>query len=144
MRKKFINPPDLPNWEQSFSQIVIVQSTTPTRTIYLSGQVSVDRRNNLVGEGDLKTQAEYALANLQRAVAAARATVEDVVKMNIYVKDYKPTDATIVGQAMRRVFQQERLPASTWLGVQGLALEGLLIEIDAIAVVEETGMGESE
>jgi len=83
MQKKYINPPELPNWEQSFSQIVIVRSINPTRTIYLSGQVSVDRRNNLVGEGDLKTQAEYAFANLQRALAAAGATTEDVVKMNI-------------------------------------------------------------
>jgi len=45
---------------------------------------------------------------------------------------------------MRKVFHQEHLPASTWLGVQSLALERLLIEVDAIAVVEETGMGESE
>ncbi len=47
MEEIFINPPDLPKWEQSFAQVVIIQSGA-TRTIYLSGQVSVDHQN-LVG-----------------------------------------------------------------------------------------------
>jgi len=59
MKKQFINPPDLPNWAQSFSQVVIVESAG-AKTIYLSGQVSVDRNNQLVGEGDLKLQADQA------------------------------------------------------------------------------------
>lgn len=144
MHNEFINPPELPNWGRSFSQIVVVRAARPAKTIYLSGQVSVDHRNNLVGADDLNAQAEFAFENLQRALAAAGATVEDVVKINIYIKDYKPTDAAIVSQAMRQVFWQENLPASTWLGVQSLALEGLLIEVDAIAIVEEIDTGESE
>ena len=136
MEKQFINPPELPHWEQSFSQVVVVHCGS-TKTIYLSGQVSVDRENNLIGEGDLKVQAEHAFANLQSALAAAGATPADVVKMNIYVKNYNPEHAGIVREAMRSVFHHKDLPASTWLGVETLALEGFLIEVDAVAVVEE-------
>lgn len=106
-------------------------------TIYLSGQVAVDRDNNLIGVDDLGKQADQAFANLRTALESVGASTLDVVKINIYVKDYTPEDAGLVGDAFRGEFPHENLPASTWLGVQSLALEGLLIEIDAIAVLAE-------
>ena len=134
MEKHFINPPQLPKWEQSFSQVVTVRNDS-IQTIYLSGQVSVDQNNNLIGEYDLAMQATQAFQNLQTALASADATTMDVVKITIYVKNYKSADAPVVSEAFRKAFPHENRPASTWLGVQSLALEGLLIEIDAIAVV---------
>jgi enamine deaminase RidA (YjgF/YER057c/UK114 family) len=134
MEKHFINPPELPNWENDFSQVVIVKSDS-IQTIYLSGQVSVNHDNELVGESDLIAQSAQAFQNLQTALNSAGAKTSDVVKINIFVKDYNPTKATIVGDAFRKAFPHEKLPASTWLGVQALALEGLLIEIDATAVI---------
>ncbi|KAA9357369.1 RidA family protein [Larkinella humicola] len=134
MEKHYYNPPQLPNWEKAFSQVVVVKSEE-MQTIYLSGQVSVDRENKLIGEGDLKCQATQAFKNLQVALASVGATTMDVVKINIYVKDYRSADAGVVSEAFQSAFPFEKLPASTWLGVQALALEGLLIEIDAIAVV---------
>ncbi len=136
MDREFINPDTLPNWEQTFSQIVIV-STDASKTVYLSGQVSVDEHQNLIGEGDLRAQALRAFQNLEVALAAAGAKMTDVVKLNIYVKDYKPEDAAPVGEALRRYFPQKNLPASTWLGVQSLAKEGFMIEVDAVAVVAQ-------
>ncbi|HEV7397001.1 MAG TPA: RidA family protein [Pyrinomonadaceae bacterium] len=137
MSKEFINPDTLPNWEHSFSQIVIV-SSEKSKTIYLSGQVSVDEHQQLIGEGDLKAQALRTFQNLATALTAAGAEPADVVKLNIYVKDYKPEDAAPVGVALRKHFPHKNLPASTWLGVQSLAKEGFLIEVDAIAVIELT------
>jgi enamine deaminase RidA (YjgF/YER057c/UK114 family) len=134
MEKKFINPAELPKWEQSFSQVVVVESGG-IRTVYMSGQVSVDRDNRIIGEGDLKAQAEQAFQNLKRALAAAGVTTTDVVKVHIYVKHYQPADAGIIREAYRSVFRQQPLPASTWLGVETLALDGLLIEVEAVAVV---------
>ena len=136
MNKEFINPSALPNWEQSFSQIVVVSHET-SKTVYLSGQVSVDENQNLIGEGDLRAQALRAFQNLEVALTAAGASVADVVKLNIYVKDYKPEDVVAVGEALRKHFPQKNLPASTWLGVQSLAKKGFLIEIDAVAVVAQ-------
>ena len=136
MAKEFINPATLPNWEQSFSQIVVVSSGT-SRTIYISGQVAVDEDHNIVGEGDLSAQAMRAFQNVEIALAAAGARTSDVVKLNIYVKGYQPADAVPVGEALRKYFPHKALPASTWLGVQSLAEEGFLIEVDAVAVIEQ-------
>jgi enamine deaminase RidA (YjgF/YER057c/UK114 family) len=133
--KEFINPPDLPNWKQAFSQIVVV-SNGASKTVYISGQVSVDKHKKLVGAGDLRAQANQAFKNLQSALQFAGATASDVVKLNIYVKDYKPADAPSISEAVRKCFPKGKLPTSTWLGVQSLAEEGFLIEVDAIAVVE--------
>jgi len=78
-----------------------------------------------------------AFQNLAAALAAGGATTADVVKMNIYVKDYKPEHAALVSEALRRYFPQQQLPTSTWLGVQALAKEEFLIEVDAVAIVEK-------
>jgi enamine deaminase RidA (YjgF/YER057c/UK114 family) len=135
MKKEFLNPPELPNWSDTFSQVVVVDGA-PGRTIYVSGQVSVDANHNVVGRGDLATQAEWAFQNLAKALAQARATPEDVVRLGIYVKDYRSDQVETIRAAMRKVFTSDKLPASTWLGVQSLALEDLLIEVEATAVVE--------
>ncbi|MES2797419.1 MAG: RidA family protein [Bacteroidota bacterium] len=134
MEKHFINPTELPKWEHAFSQIVIIK-TDSTQTIYLSGQVAVNQNNEIVGENDLKIQADKAFQNVETALSAVGATTKDVVKINIYVKDYNSAKATIVSEAFRKYFPHKNLPASTWLGVQALALDSLLIEIDVIAVI---------
>lgn len=136
MPKKFINPESLPNWEQSFSQVITVSPGLTSKTVYISGQVAVDKNQNLIGDGDLAAQAMQAFQNLETALAAGGATTGDVVRLNIYVKDYKPENAAPVSEALRRYFPQQQLPTSTWLGVQALAKEGFLIEVDAVAIVE--------
>jgi enamine deaminase RidA (YjgF/YER057c/UK114 family) len=72
----------LPNWERVFSQVVVV-SNAGSRTVYVSGQVSVDKENKLIGAGDLRAQAEQAFQNLLTALQAAGATASDVVRLNI-------------------------------------------------------------
>ena len=136
MAKEFINPQTLPNWAESFTQVITVSSAGPAKTVYVSGQVAVDQDQNLIGDGDLAAQAMQAFQNLELALAAGGATITDVVRMNIYVKDYKPENAATVSEALRRHFPHHQLPTSTWLGVQALAKEGFLIEVDAVAIVE--------
>ena len=136
MAKDFINPQALPNWEQTFTQVITVSPVAAAKTVYVSGQVALDQDQNLIGEGDLAAQALQAFRNLEIALAAGGATTADVVKINIYVKDYKPENAAPVSEALRRYFPHQQLPTSTWLGVQSLAEEGFLIEVDAVAIVE--------
>ena len=136
MAKEFINPQALPNWEQTFTQVISVSPVVTAKTVYISGQVAVDKDQNLIGDGDLAAQAMQAFRNLKTALAAGGATTADVVRMNIYVKDYKPENAAPVSEALRRYFPHKHLPTSTWLGVQALAKDGFLIEVDAVAIVE--------
>jgi enamine deaminase RidA (YjgF/YER057c/UK114 family) len=136
MTKEFINPRALPNWERSFTQVITVSPVVPAKMVFVSGQVAADQDQNLIGYGDLAAQAMQAFRNLETALAAGGATTADVVKLSIYVKDYKPESAETITEALRRYFPHKQLPTSTWLGVQALAKDGFLIEIDAVAIVE--------
>jgi enamine deaminase RidA (YjgF/YER057c/UK114 family) len=133
--KEYLNPPDLPDWSESFSQVVVVRAGA-TRTIYISGQVSVDSDKNVIGSDDLGRQAEVTLENLSKALAFAGATPADVVRLGIYVKDLQPDHAAVISTALRRTFTKGKMPTSTWLGVSSLALDNLLIEIEATAVID--------
>ena len=134
MKKEFLNPRTLPDWHQYFSQVVTVATET-TKTVYLSGQVGVDENNMVVG-ADLGSQTEKAFNNLKNALTAAGATTKDVVKLVIYVKNYRPELGSIISKAVDKYFPFKELPAATWIGVQSLSKEEFLIEVDAVAVVE--------
>ncbi|HKV56221.1 MAG TPA: RidA family protein [Candidatus Binataceae bacterium] len=131
MEKKFINPAET-HKPRGYTHAVAVEGG---RTIFISGQVAIDREGNLVGKGDLRVQAEKAIENLVAALKAAGAAPSDVVKMNTYVVNYKAADYPIVREVRARAFPGENPPASTLIGVQALAVEGLLIEIEAIAAI---------
>jgi enamine deaminase RidA (YjgF/YER057c/UK114 family) len=132
MKKQFFNPTKL-HAPRGYSHAVAVEGG---RFVFIAGQVALDQQGNLVGKGDLRAQAEKALDNLVLALSAAGATPADVVKVNTYVVNYGPAAYPIIREARSRVFAGQDPPASTLIGVQALAVEGLLIEIEAIAAVK--------
>jgi enamine deaminase RidA (YjgF/YER057c/UK114 family) len=133
MEKKFIHPEKLANFPQRFTQVVTVKSGE-TKTVFISGQVAIDREGRVVGKGDLGAQAEKVFENLSIALESAGAKPADVVKLNTYVVNMKPEDSKTVGLARRKVFNHENLPASTMVGVDSLVAPDYLIEVEAIAV----------
>lgn len=133
MQTTFLNPAGLPVWKDFFTQVVTVESHG-VKTIYISGQVGVDEQQNLVGTGDFVAQAEQSFANLITALASANATPANVVKLNLYVVNYLPENAAVMGDLIRRHFPAEQLPACSLIGVQALAREEFLLEIEATAV----------
>jgi enamine deaminase RidA (YjgF/YER057c/UK114 family) len=132
MEKQFFNPSNV-HRPRGYTHAVAVESG---RLIFVAGQVAFDKDGNLVGKGDLRAQTDKALDNLVAALAAAGATPADVVKVNTYVVNYKPADYPIIREARARIFDGQNPPASTLIGVQALAIEELLIEIEAIAAVK--------
>ena len=133
MQKSFIHPEDLPAWKDFFTQVVAVEHHG-VKTIYISGQVGVDRQQNLVGTGDFPAQAAQAFANLATALTSADATFADVVKLNIYVVNYRHELAAVIGELIRQHFPAGQLPACSLIGVQALARNEFLIEVEATAV----------
>ncbi len=131
MEKHFFNPSSV-HKPRGYTHVVAVDGG---RMVFVAGQVAFDQDGNLVGTGNLRAQADKALDNLVAALAAAGATAADVVKINTYVVSYKPADLAIVREARARFFGDQNPPASTLIGVQALAVEGLLIEIEAVAAV---------
>ena len=119
--------------DPSFSQVVVAQGT---RTVYISGQVAWDVEGGVVGVGDFDAQARKAYENLAIALEAAGATPADVAKTNVYIVNYNSSMRAGLNAARNAVFAGVGPPASTLIGVQALAISALMIEVEAIAVID--------
>lgn len=105
-------------------------------TVYISGQISADAAGNVVGEGDFATQARQVYENLRAALASVGAGFEQVAKMNTYIVNYRPELRDAL-RAARAAVMGDAAPASTLIGVQALAAPAYLIEVEAIAVLDD-------
>jgi enamine deaminase RidA (YjgF/YER057c/UK114 family) len=126
---RYINPGTLAALP-GFTHAVRVGST-----LYVSGEVALDSTGRLVGPGDLRAQAAQAFANLATVLRIGGAAPADVAKITVYVVNYSPKDLDAIRQAAPDFFPQRNPPAGIVIGVQSLPQEGLLIAVDATAVV---------
>jgi reactive intermediate/imine deaminase len=115
-----------------YSQAVEVR---PGRIIYVAGQVSMDRSGKLVGEGDMRAQAQQTFENLKTALEGSGAKFENVVKLNYYVLDVAQLPA--VREVRDKFVNTANPPASTAVEVKRLFREGFLIEVEAVAVLPQ-------
>jgi 2-iminobutanoate/2-iminopropanoate deaminase len=92
----------------------------------------VDDDGDLVGPGDFEAQARRTFDNLGRVLAEAGGTFADIVKLTVYLTDMSrlPEYARIKAD-----YVHGQQPASTAVGVAGLAVAGLMIEVEATAVL---------
>lgn len=100
--------------------------------LFVSGCIAVDGEGRLVGRDDVVAQTRQVFANLQAVLAAAGASIHDVVKVNVYLTDVR--DRAAVNTVREQVFGNTR-PASTLVEVSSLVLDGASVEIDAVAVL---------
>lgn len=102
-------------------------------TLYLAGQVALDEELRLVGPGDAEAQARQTWRNIATVVEAVGGEVTDVVRVTTYVVDLDDIDA--IHRVRREVFPDGDYPAATVVQVAKLGLPGLLLEVEAIAVL---------
>ncbi|MFI6784457.1 RidA family protein [Micromonospora sp. NPDC050276] len=130
---KFINPKGLydprPN---AYSHLAVFPAGW--RMILPAGQGGETEDGGLAE--NFGTQLRQALANTATVLAAAGATMSDVAKFNLLVVDHNEEKFGMVRQEFDRVWG-DRKPAWTLIPVPALALDGMLIEIDVIAVVPQ-------
>ena len=127
--RQLVNPPEL-HPAPGFSHIAIATGTT---IVHLAGQVALDQQFGVVGGDDLGEQTKAAMRNLGLALEAAGATWDDVVRRTIYT--LQPTEYETITAAIDEVTGGADHPAQTIVGITGLAVPGLLIEIECTAVV---------
>ena len=130
MTKQALNPDGLPAPVGPYSNVV---TTGPGRLVFVAGQIAFDANGELVGAGDIAAQTRQVMENIRLALEAAGATFADVVRVVNYI-----TDVDLFGEmaAVRREYLVEPYPASTLVEVSALLFPEVLIEIEAIAVVE--------
>ena len=131
MEVERINPAELAR-PSGFSHAVAV---TGGRTVFLAGQVGLDRDGNVV-DGGVVAQFEQALANLLTALAAAGGLPGDLVSLTIYIVDLADYQAHAreIGAVWRRLAGTE-YPATAGVGVTRLWDPGALVELQGIAAV---------
>jgi 2-iminobutanoate/2-iminopropanoate deaminase len=124
MRKSIVTP-DAPKPGGPYSQAVVADGF-----IFVAGQVAVNPKTNQGELGDIKTETRRALMNLQAVLESAGSSLQEVVRVGVYLVDLKDFDA--MNEVYREFFPTDP-PARTTVGVQ---LPTIKIEIDCIARVE--------
>jgi 2-iminobutanoate/2-iminopropanoate deaminase len=107
-----------------------VRVDQPKSLIFVSGQVSRDGDGNQVGIGSMLEQTRQCIRNVEANLAAAGATLRDVVWTTVYTTDIREFKQIVTA---REEFFRDNLPTSTMVEVAHLADPGLLVEIQVIA-----------
>lgn len=105
----------------------------PGALIFTAGACPIDENDQVVGVGDVERQAKVVMDNLVQALAAAGASLADVLKSTVYVASAEHADLMTAWDVVREAFGDHDAP-STLLGVAALGYTGQLVEVEAIAL----------
>ncbi len=118
-------------WNEQFGY---AQGIRAGGMIYVAGQMPVNPQTaELVGEGDLAAQTRQTFENIRAVLAAAGASMEDIVELVTYHTEMSMDNLGVMGE-IKAEFMGSHLPAWTALGVTALAFPGQMIEIKVVAV----------
>jgi len=113
-----------------YSQGILVEK--PNKTLFISGQIPIDPETGKLVKGEITEQARQAIENLVAVLEAAGATVDDVVKVNVYLEDMN--DFGEFNKVYEEYFGRSK-PARAVVQVARLPKD-VKIEIEAIAMFE--------
>ncbi|MDQ7029565.1 MAG: RidA family protein [Ardenticatenia bacterium] len=132
MKKHLINPANLPP-PRGYNHAILVEGG---RLLFLAGQDASDAEGHIVAPGDLVGQCEQVLRNFQAVLEAAGGTMQDIVKLNIFVRDREAYKANLkpLGEVFRRHFGRY-YPAMALFEVSGFFNDEALIELEGVAVL---------
>jgi enamine deaminase RidA (YjgF/YER057c/UK114 family) len=130
MKRRRISGPEFGLRTGAFSNAYVVDLGT-AEAIYTAGHLAVDADGTVVGGPDAARQAEYIYGLIERILARAGATLDDVVKTTAFLTDIR--DYPAVNSVRNRVFAG-REPASTIVEVTKLVDPGAKVEIEAVAI----------
>lgn len=134
MEKEFVNPPQLAR-PIGFNHGILV---TGGRLLFLAGQDASDANSRIVAPDDIVGQYEQVLRNLKAVVESAGGTMQDIVKLNIFVRD---RDGYLyhlkqLGKVHKAYFGAY-YPAMALFEIKRFFQDEALIEIEGIAVISE-------
>lgn len=129
-RISLVNPPTMAaTLNNSYSNGVKVAAGN---LLFVAGQVALDVDGRMVGVGDPAAQMEQVLKNIQAVCEASGATLQDVVKLAVYVTDMRLLAS--MGAVRKRYFGEHR-PAGLALQVAALFAPEMMVEVEAVVAV---------
>jgi enamine deaminase RidA (YjgF/YER057c/UK114 family) len=105
------------------------------RLVAISGQIALDESGEVVAPNDPRAQAERVFENIKLALAAAGATFKDVIKLGVFVTDV--SCMPVVREVRNRYIDTDHPPASTAVQVSAFVRPGLVLEVEAWALVSD-------
>jgi 2-iminobutanoate/2-iminopropanoate deaminase len=130
MKKEIIIPEGLSKPLGIYSEAVKVKGNN---LLFISGITARDPQGAIVGKGDMKRQTEQVLENMKRILDSVGATFDHIVKVTVFVTDLSHFKE--IHEVRAKYFKKD-YPASTLVQVSRLVHEDMLIEIEAIAVLD--------
>ena len=103
-------------------------------TLYLAGQVALDENGLIVGT-TTKEQARKAWDNVDIVLAAAGASIKDIVKVTYFLADIRELPEEI--EIRKEVFSGRPFPVVTAIQAAALGMPGLRLEIDVVAELND-------
>ncbi len=134
MSRKYIQTDKAPQAIGTYSQAVKCNNT-----VYMSGQIPLVPETMVLAEGDMNVQITRVFDNLQAVAEAAGGSLQDIVKLNIFLIDLN--NFALVNEIMARYFEQP-YPARAAIGVASLP-KGAEVEMDAVMELPENNEGSS-
>ena len=131
MPKKQIVSPKLRQPNGHFSHATMIEAKG--RLVFISGMTSRRADGTIAGIGNIKEQTKQVCENVKAAVEAAGGTMDDICRVDVYVRNMEHFDAI---HEVRREYFKAPLPASTMVEICKMTSPEYLIEINAIAVIE--------
>ena len=125
---RFLNPDAIP---KPGGYTHVVEVTGPARIVYIAGQLGFGKDGKV---GDFRAQATQAFENMKAALGAIGATFDHVVKLNNYLVDIKK-NLPIYREVRDKFVNTASPPASTTIGVPGLARDDALYEVEAVVML---------
>jgi reactive intermediate/imine deaminase len=113
-----------------FSQATVIEARG--KLVFISGMTSRKADGTIAGIGDIEVQTRQVCENLKAAVEAAGGTMDDIVRVDVYVRNMEHFDAI---HKVRREYFKAPAPASTMVEVCKMTSPDYLIEINAIAAI---------
>lgn len=117
-----------------FSHVAIVPAGSTL--IYVAGQGGEEDTTGTLSSS-FRRQVQYALKNIQTALASQGATLQSVVKVTTLVVDHDADKLKIIIEEFQKMWPDKKFPVNTLIPVPKLALEGMQVEIDATAIAKE-------
>jgi enamine deaminase RidA (YjgF/YER057c/UK114 family) len=130
---EFVNPEELLK-NPAFSQAAVIKGNGST--IYIGGQNAITKDKEIIGKGDIAAQTAHALKNIETALQACGATLDDLFRLTIYIVQGQDVQKGFSG-AQPFLKKLKHPPVISGIIVAGLANPDYLVEIEAVAFKKE-------